>query len=94
MLFENTARVPLIIHDPSQAGQMRTTELAELIDVYPTLAALAGLPAPADIDGTDLSSLWNASASASTVPLKKAAFSQYPRCPTEHEDVAHHTCLE
>jgi arylsulfatase A-like enzyme len=33
MLFENTARVPLLIHDPAHPTQMRTTELAELVDV-------------------------------------------------------------
>ena len=37
MLFENTARVPLLIHDPSHPVQMRTTELAELVDIYPTV---------------------------------------------------------
>merc|ERR1719460_2776016 len=55
MLFENTARVPLLIHDPAHPVGRRTTELAELVDVYPTAAALAGLPPPARVDGVDLS---------------------------------------
>ena len=37
---------------------MRTTELAELVDVYPTVVALAGLQPPAGLDGKDLSPLW------------------------------------
>ena len=38
MLFENTARVPLLIHNPSQTEMIRTTELAELVDLYPTVS--------------------------------------------------------
>ena len=79
MLFENTARVPLLIHNPGQTTTIRTTELAELVDIYPTVAALAGLPPPTDVDGKDLSVLWTTP--AGSPPLKAAAFSQYPRCP-------------
>lgn len=52
-LFENSARVPLVVVDPSKrgtAGQV-TDAVVELVDLYPTLADLAGLPAPAHTVG-------------------------------------------
>ena len=93
MLFENTARVPLLIHDPSFPHQMRTTELAELVDIYPTLVSLAGLPVPSSklIDGVDLSTLF-ASGGTVSPPLKPAAFSMFPRCP-DANPVTHHVCF-
>lgn len=47
-LFENAARVPLIIAGPGVAAKGRSTScLAEMTDFYPTIAALAGLEAKA-----------------------------------------------
>ena len=84
MLFENTARVPRIIYSPDSPTPKRSTELAELVDVYPTLVGLANLPAPpaGSIDGVDLSAVVLGSAvyDAVTAPIKSAAYSQY-RCP-------------
>lgn len=44
-LFEPTARVPLIVRSPDHAGTAgeSSTGLVELVDLYPTLAELAGL---------------------------------------------------
>ena len=54
-LYENAARVPLIISLPGMktAGQS-TTSLAEMLDFYPTLAEVCGLTAPSYLSGVSL----------------------------------------
>ena len=50
--FENAARVPLIVRAPNSAGNGRRSKaLVELVDLYPTLVDLAGLPAPDQLEG-------------------------------------------
>lgn len=53
--FERDTRVPLLIRAPglNQPG-VAATGLVELVDVFPTLAALAALPAPPGLDGRSL----------------------------------------
>ncbi len=74
--FELGARVPLIVSAPGQktTGQ-RTRALVELVDLYPTLAELAGLPRPAHLEGTSFAPLLAEPERA----WKPAAFSQYLR---------------
>ena len=50
--FELDTRVPLLIRTPDLAHPgVATDSLVEMIDLYPTLAALADLNAPTDLDG-------------------------------------------
>lgn len=62
-LFEEVTRVPLIIKLPKslqisdRASELKADEIVELIDLYPTLADLAGLEGPKNIDGRSLVSL-------------------------------------
>ncbi|WP_438480657.1 sulfatase [Oleiharenicola lentus] len=57
-LWEQGTRVPLIIYDPRAKGNGQASpRVVELLDLYPTLTALAGLPQPAGLDGHDLTPL-------------------------------------
>ncbi len=74
--FELDTRVPLLISSP-RTGAMtgHRDALVELVDLYPTLVELAGLPIPDGLEGVSM------------VPViadpgrawKQAAFSQFPR---------------
>jgi iduronate 2-sulfatase len=53
--FERDTRVPLVIRVPGMAHPgTPTSALVELVDLYPTLADLAGVAAPADLAGRSL----------------------------------------
>lgn len=54
-LFENATRVPLIIAGPGvSAHGAKSDAPAEMVDFYPTLTELAGVPAPDYISGLSL----------------------------------------
>src|SRR4051812_36300106 len=57
-LFENTARVPLIITAPGGGAKGAVAKrVVELVDLHATLADLCGLPIPAKLDGVSLKTL-------------------------------------
>ncbi len=49
--YEQAARIPLLVAGPGVMAGAKTGSLVETVDIYPTLAELAGLPAPAGLDG-------------------------------------------
>ena len=58
MLFEESARAPLIIRNPGAPGNGRSTAaIVEFVDIFPTLAELAGVVAPRDLAGRSLAPL-------------------------------------
>ncbi|MBB1287289.1 sulfatase [Flavisolibacter sp. BT320] len=49
--FELDVRVPLMVRVPGFPTNSEVNGLVELIDIYPTLAELAGIPIPAHVEG-------------------------------------------
>ena len=53
-LYEESLRVPLIIHSSSMAKGERIDRPVQSVDLMPTLLAVAGLPIPPHLDGRSL----------------------------------------
>jgi uncharacterized sulfatase len=65
MLFEPSARTPLWIRAPQAAGNGKPCRrIVELVDLYPTLAELAGLQPPVGLAGRSLAPLLDDPAAA------------------------------
>lgn len=75
-LFEESARIPLIVYAPGmKAPGQKTEQLVELIDLYPTLVALAGIPERQNLDGINFSKVLD----DPTETTKQAAFTVVSR---------------
>ncbi len=57
-IYESALRVPLIVKRPRQQAPIQIDEQVGLIDVAPTICAAAGIEAPQDVQGADLSLYW------------------------------------
>ena len=83
-LWENAARVPLVIRAPwlTEMAGKRSQELVELVDIYRTVLDLANVPLPTGdtypIEGTSLAPLLGQAGPGWT---PKVALTMYPRCP-------------
>jgi choline-sulfatase len=53
-LWERSARVPLVFAGPGVMKNGRCAQPAELLDMYPTLVELCGLPPRTDLEGLSL----------------------------------------
>jgi arylsulfatase A-like enzyme len=80
--YETSMRVPLIIRAPGFAAGRKTDGLTELIDVYPTLCELAGLPIPAHVQGRSFVPLMNNPAT----PWKEQAIGRFSNGDTIRTD--------
>lgn len=73
--FEVATRAPLIVSAPGITRRARCRRLVEFVDIYPSLAELCAVPAPANLEGESFVPLLTQPDRA----WKRAAFSQYPR---------------
>ena len=65
-------------------GKHASSTRAELVDLYRTIVALAGLDAgeiQTDVDGTDLSAVFD----DTSATVRNYSFSQYSRCPGDRQ---------
>jgi arylsulfatase A-like enzyme len=69
VLWEEATRVPLVIVPPGETRGQVVDAPVSLVDIYPTIAQLCGLPMPEGIDGHSL------------VPLMRSAASERPAPP-------------
>jgi iduronate 2-sulfatase len=73
---ENDTNGALLLSVPGMKNAgAKATGLVEFVDIYPTLAELAGLPLPAHLEGLSFKPVLD----HPNRPWKPAAFSQYPR---------------
>lgn len=74
--FEMATRIPLIVSAPGILSKgIKTSQLVESVDLYPSLCELCGLPIPDGLEGVSLLPLF----SNPDRPWKRAVFSQFPR---------------
>jgi uncharacterized sulfatase len=72
-IMEESAKVPLIVCDPRRKQRGKVSKaMVEMVDIYPTLADLAGLAKPPHLEGTSFAPLLDNPGRA----WKKAAFSE------------------
>lgn len=73
--YEISTRVPLIVSTPEMRAKGEATNaLVELVDIYPTLCELAGLPAPDHVVGKSFAPLLD----EPELEWKEVALSQFP----------------
>lgn len=77
--YEQAAHIPLIVAAPGAKAGVKTQSLAESVDIYPTLCDLAGLPAPAGLDGRSFAVTLRDPAA----PTKEHIIHVYPRSTPE-----------
>jgi len=72
--FEVDTRVPLLMRVPGKAAGHESEALVELVDLYPTLCELAGLPIPGHVQGRSFASLFDDPKASH----RESAYSMYP----------------
>lgn len=77
--YEEANRIPVIFAGPGVASGARTPAMFETVDIYPTLAALAGLPAPQGPQPIDGASQAAALTDPTHARVKEFVYHAFPR---------------
>lgn len=56
--YENSIRIPALLRYPGVIEPGVSKRMTSMVDFFPTLCGLAGIPVPRSIEGTDLSAEW------------------------------------
>ncbi|WP_372716022.1 sulfatase-like hydrolase/transferase [Novipirellula sp.] len=85
--FEVDTRVPLIIRHPgaAQPRGTRSSSLVELIDLYPTLCELAGIPLPSHLQGRSIAPILR----EPSAEIRDSAYSSYPASVGKASTIGH-----
>lgn len=73
--YEQAARIPLMVRLPGDAEGRRTKAFIETVDLYPTIAELAGLPVPQNLDGRSQAAV----VKSPGTEVRKSIIHVYPR---------------
>ena len=79
--------IPLIISAPNAQKSLRVASPAESVDIYPTLAGLAGFTAPHTVEGDDLTSVLTGKVAS----VKDAAYTRWRDSDTIRTERYHYT---
>jgi arylsulfatase A-like enzyme len=82
-----SARVPIIIADPTIGQARKVTQVVRTVDIVPTLLELAGLPVPATVQGVSLAPLMRGEALSVDLPAYNETgvwLTDLPGTPTNH----------
>ena len=56
--YDASLRIPAIIRYPGHIAPGNSSQITNMVDFFPSLCSLAGLPIPKSIEGTDLTQKW------------------------------------
>jgi iduronate 2-sulfatase len=73
--YEQATHIPVIVAAPGKLAGAKSRALIESVDIYPTLCELAGLPAPAGLDGRSFAAVLADPAA----PARASVTHVYPR---------------
>uniref|UniRef100_A0A7N5ZPD2 Arylsulfatase K n=2 Tax=Anabas testudineus TaxID=64144 RepID=A0A7N5ZPD2_ANATE len=79
-MFEGSSHVPLLIMGPEMMSGLQVKQLVSLVDIYPTVLDIAGIPAVLNLSGHSLLPLLSKSTAFSKKERPHWIFSEYHGC--------------
>ncbi|KAM7017703.1 arylsulfatase K [Tautogolabrus adspersus] len=79
-MFEGSSHVPLLIMGPGLKSGLQVNQLVSLVDLYPTVLDMAGIPAPGFVSGYSLLPLLSKAGSFSKKQHPDWVLSEYHGC--------------